>query len=1705
MNDSKDQIILIKTLQDNQLPFSLQGAVVSIEGQDFVFKLASGEVYKLPFAAQFAGLADNTFSLTFADGQHLTSKQLIEKAIANYSKVDVHLSQHDGNAQDASQHNHEMQPKVVVKTVVEKITVSDSHSEATQDHIATGTQSDAGNSGAGQVDPVDIHPAPPPVQFSTSGGSNHPLQKVDPSPYPVNPSPNPLDPGLKTFTPLSQLQLDTQINDADHTIIAGGGSRTDPSFQAQYGVETVDVSGSNDSWTIDARIRGSSNQETTLTRIMRLDDATELTKVTANTSSSYHIVTWDSAEGRALGLAKNEFGIVYSTNVNEQFQVHVEFTPPNVDGNTSHDYGFQIEPNPTAVYDSDGNVLLGAGPAPLLIKGGAGDDKIIAGHGSDVYDGGDGHNTVDYSDYDHAITVDFQADNGDALGKLGLTDTDSAKISSSGPSQIINNVQEIFGTKFDDTFITNGGNHIFHGGEGNDTFIGYGGNNVFDGGGGNNTVDYRNVGGQKFDHIDIASDIGIDLDGVEVDLSKNITSKNGWTDTKGDFGQDQLKNIHTVYGTTHNDLIICGDDDNTIFGVAGDNLFKAGNGNNKIDGGAGHSTIDYSSLSERVDVDLNSGVATKYQYGQDDLTNIYRVIGSAGGGSLVGRTGYSNTLIGTDGETHFVVNGGTDALYGGRGTNTYTAADAVVTIHANGQINTTDVGNSLLDYYGSASGDDTIVSQGGKSTVHAGQGHTDISFQGASYSEIYSGNGGSITYHGGNSYTHLYLDDVTNTTLDYSSFAYDRFYADLTKGVIQNGSGASDTIYSGHISAIVGTNGGAGTYYADGYAFDLSITAFESDNSISMGNGAKNSTTINGQANGNTIKIGSGETNIVTIAKGGDNNTITGKDGAHHNTVAFNGNGSDNSITLGAGSLDNNITVQGDADNNAVTINGGSVNNTITMGAGGSINDNNITIADNSVNNKIIIDGDGDRNSIHVGKGSNETTIDIDGAGIGNLISVDGGGQNIIDIAKGGSANAISILDNSGDNAFHFGGLSDGNIITIGNNSGNNTVKIEGDGSSNNFTVGEGSQNNIIEITGNGSNNTFNISSGTHNQIFVDGVGINNKVDYSGTTGKLVIDLSQDKALQNGSGGSDDYRGIDYIVGNSGTGNSYISKNEVNTTFDISSGRSSDVMASSLSENTYIVTGGHGDIIDYRNVTVGATFNISSNGGTVSKGSNIDTYKDGYFGTIYGTNHGDTFNVGADMSNVHIAGGTGNDTFNLNSTWETTGSVYDGGAGNNTFRYNDTTSNAFDVKITDVQGGKFSFTGDYGSNGSFTANNFNKLILSGANPQTVDWGGGHSGIDVAVQAHVSMSNHNTFYVAGGGNQIDGGAGVTLASYSFVDYSHYSSSNNTDLTVNLDTGSVIFADGRDADKLTNINAIAGSNGDDSITGHSGMSDIFYESGGSDHIDGNGGTDNIYKATIGYVHADFSNGTIGKYDDSGHLVGTDAISHIQEFDSTHNIGGVTSIVASNNIDIDFKLSGGGVYDFEGAHDCSDTVSLDKSSTFHLDYSKINNSITIDVGHDMNGGLTVIDKDGGGTDTVHGSIKSIITNDADDTISFTHLSDLSGISIDAGGGNNTLLLDDGGDKNLDLGGLTNIKHISTIDISASQHDEISFNIDQFFNTNSEANVTMKINDGDVGRLHLTYDSSVWNQSQHNGDDVYTNKNTHDTFTVEHHALAT
>ncbi|KAB8312331.1 calcium-binding protein [Erwinia endophytica] len=1499
--NTPDKIILIKTLQENNLPFPLNGTTVSIDGQDFVFKTAAGIIYKLPFAAQFSGLTDDAFEVKFSDGIQLTSKQLIDKAIDNLSENKEYITNHHVNNEQQNTVDHE---KVITKTVYEtvKILVHDNNS---QDAGATPQDQDDG-SAKDNIDNIDISPPEDVIYFSANTSATSTRNQTPDTPdtpdTPIIIPPAPKSPNI------SVLQLDTSIDEKDHTVDVGGGDRNTSSYDLQYGTKTVDLSNSNDNWTINAQIRGSADDENTLTKIIRLDDVTTITGISTSQNSDYSIISWDSDKGRELGLKQNEFAVVYSTEHDDSFSVNVNFAPPDYNGDTSYNLGFNISPDPLSINDAAGTTMLGTDPAPLIIKGGNGDDSIIAGRGDDIYDGGGGHNTIDYSQFNHGITVDFQASDSSTLESAGLKDTDSATVSGTDikSQQVINNIQEVTGTRYDDVFITNASDHVFHGGDGNDTFIGYGGNNTFDGGSGNNTVDYRNVGGTTFDQVSLAKGLDVELNGVKVDLTNNVTGDNGWVDANGTEGKDQLSNIHTVYGTSYNDLIICDDNDNIIYGVDGDDVVVSGYGNNTVDGGKGTTTVDYSKINGVVDVNLNTGIANKDNGNKDNLTNVSAIIGSDDGGTLTGKTGASNTLIGTGGNTIFNLDGGTNTVFGGDGDNTYNISNSIVTVTADGNSNIGNYTNDMLTYHGSTSGKDTVSITGGRNSIFVGTGYSDLTFGGSSFNDVHTSNGGEVVYHGGDSYSELYLDDQTKTSLDYSGVDDDGFNADLNNGVIISNSGNfSDRILSGIIDSITGTTFGNGTYTASDYTTDLSVHAYGANNTISLGKGVTYSVLIDASASG----------------VGGNNNVIT-TNGGENNNILINTSGSNNKITL---------------DSKTVS--------------------------------------------------------------------------------------------------------------------------------------------NRIEITGVASNNTVYVYGGKHNSIVFDDSGINNTVDYSHTSGVLHIDLGAETASSNGNEGSDTLVGVNYIVANGASGSTFEAKEGVNTTFDLSNAKSAFITATNTGSDT-IWSKSNTNKIDYSDLTNSLTFNINSTSKTTIKKSDSDTDTvNGYVGTYTGSNHGDNYTINAgSYSGLNINGGSGDDTFTVTNDYKGTAVVIDGGAGHDTFTYaNNSNTYTTYVEFTKNTANGFNMTVCYNgysatnSNGYMTVNDMNAFHLSDSGYNDLKWDAGINGINVTVDSHNPPSNPNvyTFDVNGGGNYINGGVkGLSTTSFSAVNYDTVSSMSSTSANINLNTGVVTFSDGRENDTLVNINRIEGTVNDDTITGHTTMSDIFSESNGNDTINGNSSSGNIYVTTGGGVNADLNAGTITK---SNGETGVDHIQNIQELD-LDKLSANSTVVAKDNSNMTFKLDSANVtYTITAAHSANDTYNI-TAGTLEMNYSDFSTNITDNLTDN-----TVIKGDDS-KDTFSTHINNITTGTGDDIFTWSKFSDVSSVTINGGAGDNKLVESSNGDTSLTLGALSNVSNVETLDLSNVKHTSISFDVDGFFKAHTnESDFTIKIQNNDSSALHLSK-SSAW-----------------------------
>lgn len=108
------------------------------------------------------------------------------------------------------------------------------------------------------------------------------------------------------------------------------------------------------------------------------------------------------------------------------------------------------------------------------IQGDAGNDVLIGGAGNDYLDGGTGTDEVSFALESAGVSVD--------LG--GNTATDG-----SGGTDNLYNIEDVTGSRFNDSIIGDSGNNALDGGAGDDEIYGDGGDDTIDGGAGNDLID----------------------------------------------------------------------------------------------------------------------------------------------------------------------------------------------------------------------------------------------------------------------------------------------------------------------------------------------------------------------------------------------------------------------------------------------------------------------------------------------------------------------------------------------------------------------------------------------------------------------------------------------------------------------------------------------------------------------------------------------------------------------------------------------------------------------------------------------------------------------------------------------------------------------------------------------------------------------------------------------------------------------------------------------------------------------------------------------------------------------------------------------------------------------------------------------------------------------------------------------------------------
>ncbi|TSD89480.1 calcium-binding protein [Mycobacterium sp. KBS0706] len=563
-----------------------------------------------------------------------------------------------------------------------------------------------------------------------------------------------------------------------------------------------------------------------------------------------------------------------------------------------------------------GDTLIGTYGNDIL-RGGGGDDVLSGGLiGRDVFDGGDGVDTVTYFDFVVGRKVDLATGWEDEYYADKLT-----------------SIENLIGSNVGGDDLTgNSGANVLRGEAGNDLLRGGAGADTLDGGVGYDAASYY-----------------AGASAVTVDLTTG-------TGTGGDAQGDTLIGIEAVTGTNAGGDTLTGDaNGNTLIGLAGadvlrggagDDSLAGGTGNDILDGGAGVDTVNYADEVGNVTVDLTLGIGAGGDTLTDTLIGIENVVGS--------NVGF-NTLIGNSGDNFLRGSGllrggaGADRLaggYGGNDTATYSDSPSAVTIELASGSSPYDSGTGKG---GDAEGDtlvgiEIVIGSAFNDTL-TGSWRYHETLRGGGGNDLLRGGAGADTLDGGAEVdTATYYASASGVTAGPGSgsggdaegdslsgienFTGSNIGGDILRGDsganILSGWGGDDKLYGG--AGADRLDGGAGvdftSYYNSTAAVRANLAAGTASGGFAQGDVLGSIENINGSSFNDTL-TGSSADNALGGLAGRD--TLTGGGGADRFVyVAV----SDSAVGANADLITDFSHAQGDRiDLSGIDANGGGLGN----------------------------------------------------------------------------------------------------------------------------------------------------------------------------------------------------------------------------------------------------------------------------------------------------------------------------------------------------------------------------------------------------------------------------------------------------------------------------------------------------------------------------------------------------------------------------------------------------------------------------------------------------------------------------------------------------------------------------------------------------------------------------------------------------------
>jgi Ca2+-binding RTX toxin-like protein len=330
------------------------------------------------------------------------------------------------------------------------------------------------------------------------------------------------------------------------------------------------------------------------------------------------------------------------------------------------------------IYGYGGNDNISALAGADIVYGGDGNDYILGGDGNDVLYGEQGIDSI------YGGAGDDVVYGGEGNDILAGDDT--------FPSSSMTGNDTLYGGNGDDKLNGGKGIDILYGDAGSDNLYGDDGDDTLSGGSGNDTLN----GGANTDTAVFS--------GVYANYTINGATV---TDNVGTDGVDTLTGIERLQfmnGVYENGVF-------TPFSL--DDIFIGTSAVEVFDGGSGFDTVNYSSSSSSVNIDLASASSATGGYAQGDtFISIESLIGSdyndqlrgnaanevfyggAGNDTLKGLDG-NDILFGDAGVDALEGNNGNDTLYGGIGADSLKGGAGVDTF---AYLSTSELGDTILDF-----------------------------------------------------------------------------------------------------------------------------------------------------------------------------------------------------------------------------------------------------------------------------------------------------------------------------------------------------------------------------------------------------------------------------------------------------------------------------------------------------------------------------------------------------------------------------------------------------------------------------------------------------------------------------------------------------------------------------------------------------------------------------------------------------------------------------------------------------------------------------------------------------------------------------------------------------------------------------------------------------------------------------------------------